>query len=193
MLPNLLACPTCERQVSPAASACPGCGHPLREAPRHVAAPQLFAAPAPSPFACPRCRSEQVTRFPVLWQDGMNALQLTTASLSQGGGAGVAFTGGTSQTVSSAAAAPPRLLYGGGAAKWAFVGGPLLFLVTWAVFGGTWYAGVFALAVGGLVSTLNYRKWQAIRAWNRDEFPRVYHQWENTYRCGRCGEVYVTA
>ena len=29
----LIACPECDRQVSESATSCPGCGHPLRDAP----------------------------------------------------------------------------------------------------------------------------------------------------------------
>jgi hypothetical protein len=192
MLPTLVACPMCERSVSPAAPNCPGCGHPLRDLAEHSPPPQPLPAPAPLPFACPRCRSEQVVRFPVLWQDGQQTVRLRTTSWGRGGVA-VASTGGTSQTIASEAAAPPRRRGSHGAYFPAFVVPPAVFLILWLNFGTTWLAACLGLVAAGLAARLAIQHGRATVAWNRDVFPGLYHRWENTYRCGRCGEVYVAA
>ena len=51
----LIPCPECGRQISTAAEACPGCGHPNRPARREADGPECYACSAPATTRCQAC------------------------------------------------------------------------------------------------------------------------------------------
>lgn len=51
----LIDCPECGRQISTAAEACPGCGHPNRPAAGVPVGPKCHACPATATTRCQNC------------------------------------------------------------------------------------------------------------------------------------------
>jgi DNA-directed RNA polymerase subunit RPC12/RpoP len=185
----LIACPDCNKpDVSDRAAACPNCGAPMnlpvpvREAtPVRVTAPVVVVA-APSVLDCPRCGSGDVRTFPVIWEDGTSRMSVGSAGYVAGGIA-VARTGGTSQTLASTSAAPPEEKSNSLVVTFLVIG----LLVAFGSFSGGNIAlgvvGVFVAIVTGLIARENDQ-------YNSNVFPALVQQWERTYRCNRCGNVF---
>jgi hypothetical protein len=52
---TLVDCPVCGHRISPAAEACPQCGHPSRAAVRPPAGPRCYACSAEATTRCQNC------------------------------------------------------------------------------------------------------------------------------------------
>lgn len=208
----LVACPDCERQISDAASVCIHCGRPMSviaaspevgsRAPRnttatarHVASAKYTAARSTDPgttpsvsLACTKCHSPDVRRLSLIYREGLSSIASDTSGVGIGGGrvgVGHARTSGVQQTVLSRQATPPQPRSTGGVAVGAVLG----------LLGGI---GSLSGGDGGVSSALfligivcGFILWSAIK-YNRDQYPRFRAQWEKSFMCARCGEVFVS-
>ena len=192
----LTTCEDCTREISTRATSCPHCGCPVHalqtagpgflpepaSARLGIPVPHVFSAPASSGFECGQCGSENVKRLSLIYRDGLSVVNTATAgaAVGRGGAAGFgAATAGTQQNLSSMGAAPPPKKSFGGALFIAFIG--LLLLSTG---GGATLIGLMMLGGGG------YFAYAAI-AFNRDIFPGLMRDWENTFVCQRCAHRFV--
>lgn len=52
---------------------------------------------------------------------------------------------------------------------------------------GLWVAGILLLPI------LPYAIWKAMQAskWNKEEYPKLYAKWENSWICHKCGNTFV--
>jgi len=195
----LITCPDCEKSVSDNASNCIHCGRPMtggtavmtEPAPiASVAVPAMVSAP--SPYACPKCSSEDTKKLSVIWRDGVQAINATTAGVAVGLNrsiaVGAARTQGTAQNASSAIASPPKKQEEKGIGA-AFV---FTFVALFGLLLFSWGGLAIALIAGGVVYA-SIKGWRAKREFNRTMHPQLMQTWENTYRCSRCETVYELA
>jgi hypothetical protein len=192
----LIACPDCEKHVSDSAPSCIHCGLPLRSGTEVAAetAPQRVVpigaiALQQSAYSCPKCGSEDTKKLSVLWRDGVQSINTRTAGVGVAGGrlgVGVAATQGIAQSASSQIAAPPtpKEVKGLG---WAVLFGFIAFTsITQLSVGGFIFAAIFAW-----LSYSAFKRWTALGEYNKNVHPGLLREWESTYRCGRCENMYV--
>ena len=192
----LVACPDCEKHVSDAAPACIHCGRPLRTGTEVAAqtAPQRVVnigaiAMQQSAYSCPRCGSEDTKKLSVLWRDGVQSINTTTAGVGIAGGhvgVGAARTQGIAQSSSSAIAAPPPRQEEKGMG--AFI---VLAAVACLAFFSFSAGGIMIALMAGGCAYLSFNTWKKAVDYNRDVHPGLMSRWEGSYRCSRCENMYV--
>jgi hypothetical protein len=189
----LLACPDCEKPVSDTSASCIHCGRPMSVAVAAPAAPTsvpvTMIASAPSAYACPKCGSEDTKKLSVIWRDGVQAINTGTVGVAVGLDRSVAIAGartqGTAQNASSMIAAPPKKQEQKG------IGAAVVFTLV-ALFGlllFSWGGLLIAVIAGGVVYA-SIKSYRAKVEFNRTQHPLLMQQWESSYRCGRCENVY---
>jgi hypothetical protein len=212
---GLVTCPDCANRVSDAAAACIHCGRPIATLP--APARPLYAPPsstlqraddyhrsarAEAELACPSCGSPSVKRLSLVHREGISSSTSATGGLGFAGGhVGVvhAATKGSSQTLLSRQFAPPTPK----SVLWPAIG---MIIFGISVFGGvvTFFgslgtverdqdarlgAGMMLLIYGPLL-LLSIRAYRN-RTRHNEQQPKLMRQWENSFLCGRCGDVFV--
>jgi DNA-directed RNA polymerase subunit RPC12/RpoP len=179
----LIECPDCGQRVSDAAPSCVGCGRPIAGSVATVRSGSMPAAYTPSSdptYRCSKCGSDQVRKLSVVHAGGLSqvATQTSGLGLTLGGslGVGSAKTSGVHQTALSQAAAPPQKQNVG-------------VLSVLCVVLGVAFAANPEMRVMGILIVLvaSWYVWSRIK-YNREVFPGLYHRWERTYMCERCGQ-----
>jgi hypothetical protein len=144
-------------------------------------------------LACPKCTSQEVRKLSLIHNEGLSIINTQSQTVAFGGGAfgGVGSTAaagtstvGRQQTALSKQAAPPAKKH------W----------ILWATL-----AGFFALfTMGGLtrpsfgtlftliIAGLGVRFALQARKYNAEIHPSLQQQWERSFMCNRCGEVFVS-
>ena len=144
---------------------------------------------------CLKCASSDFTSLRLLYEGGLSQINTKTSGVGVGlgrGGLGVGIGGGNtkgvSQTVESAKAAPPSK------AKYRYV-----VLLFFAVLFGTsfllanltgsmqYLGDIVILSIICGFTFFLYKKFQ----FNRKKWPVLMTEWENTYKCNRCGNFFV--
>ena len=142
-------------------------------------------------FACPHCQSTEIQRFSVAYQSGISQINTKTAgigmSLSGKVGIGGAQTKGQSQTELSRTTAPPKKLTYGIWIVCGFVASFFLSFLFNQILPQTLADG---LAISGSVGLALYFMYRSFR-FNRDVYPKLMQQWENSWVCFRCGHKFV--
>ena len=142
-------------------------------------------------FACPHCQSTEIQRFSVAYQSGISQINAKTAgigmSLSGKVGIGGAQTKGQSQTELSRTTAPPKKLTYGIWIVCGFVASFFLSFLFNQILPQTLADG---LAISGSVGLVLYFMYRSFR-FNRDVYPKLMQQWENSWVCFRCGHKFV--
>ena len=142
-------------------------------------------------FACPHCQSTEIQRFSVAYQSGTSQINTKTAgigmSLSGKVGIGGAQTKGQSQTELSRTTAPPKKLTYGIWIVCGFVASFFLSFLFNQILPQTLADG---LAISGSVGLALYFMYRSFR-FNRDVYPKLMQQWENSWVCFRCGHKFV--
>ena len=168
----------------------PACNqHPVvvRDSHRPESGPRQAASPPPAarPTAvincdCPRCGSRNTKAFPVLYQDGTRVFQYQRNGIfyyRRSFGMHSSSVRGQSQTVTAQRAAPP--------ADGALSFGAALFLLALGfVIGGVagcWIVAALLLALAVLAPLT------PPRPQSQDDL------WSSTFRCNRCGNVFVVS
>ena len=143
----------------------------------------MATLPKQNPYQCGRCGTRDITAAPVLFQQGTR----TYSGM---------FRWGTSQTQSAQLAAPPRRKSNAGPLlRWAF---PLCFCFFWGISvlstilqhqttAKTEIADVLLLLLGAVFLGGLMRSLRQITRYNREVFPQLLRDWENTYICQKCG------
>jgi len=157
-----------------------------------------------SDFNCPKCGSDQTAKCSAVYASGTTAIETKTSGmgvgLSRGGFVpvvGGGTTRGVQQTQLAAQLAPPakeptvKQFFGG-----TFFLAPLLGVIVAIVVGliSDWsepaVVGTF-LVVAALIAILNVAATVRMYRENRDEWPKLYAEWERKWYCGRCGETFT--
>lgn len=147
-------------------------------------------------FDCSKCGSDQTAKCSTIYASGTTGIETKTTGmgvgLSRGGFVpvvGGGTTRGVQQTELAAQLAPPanksaKEIFKGCASFFGVIGviGCVIFmpLGMMILVGGVAVAGITAL-----IATLCFRPY------NRDEWPKLYEQWERKWYCGRCGETFT--
>lgn len=141
---------------------------------------------AASLLHCPKCGSEHVRRLSLIYREGLAVVNTGTTGVGMGGdgmAVGGARTGGTQQSLASIGAAPPEKRRMGGAIAMIAVG---LFVML----GGPGM-GMGALVFGVVLAALGGMWAYGASHHNNHVFPALHRQWEASYSCTRCAEVFV--
>lgn len=153
----------------------------------------------PSKYTCPKCHSENIQTYRLVYTGGVTTTSSGTIGVGIGGGhlgVGAASSSGVNVSQLAETVAPPR--------KKSWI---KKFFIHFFVF---WFGGCFlcmpVLAAGdqsaGLVGAVDlicfvgalvWARWQAnkIRRWNEDVYPKLLHHWNRSYICLRCGHRFV--
>lgn len=156
-------------------------------------------------FACTACHSENTRRVPLIYRDGLSVINTSTGGAGLGlgrGGIGVfggrARTRGTQQSLASIGMSPPekRPLLGQMLAVGFIlylVGLSAAELVVKGMSADSIVSFITLFAVMGLPLWFLGRRLLKTLAWNRNQLPVEMQQWESSFRCDRCGEVFIPA
>jgi hypothetical protein len=187
----LVSCPDCDKQISDTAPTCLNCGRVMGGVATQAApaVPPITISQVTAPtsaFACPKCGSEGTKKLSAIWREGLQVTDNVTKGVGLAGGGlgvGVARTSGTAQSVTSIASAPPE--------KRKYIALVLAALL----FGMLGLAVLLSSVMGGLTivamaAGMIYVGKQRMD-YNKNEFPGELHRWENSYRCGRCENVFA--
>jgi hypothetical protein len=143
-----------------------------------------------SGLACTKCGSAEVRRLSLIYNEGLAIINTTSASSGVAfGGGGAAFgssstsTTGTQQTALSKQAAPPRKKH---TILWAILAGVLGFLALGGLADLSFSVIVFA-ALAALAGRMSLKA----KAYNATKFPEEYANWERSFMCNRCGQVFA--
>jgi hypothetical protein len=141
---------------------------------------------AASLLHCPKCGSEHVRRLSLIYREGLAVVKTGTAGVGfgdDGMAVGGARTGGTQQSLASMGAAPPEERSLGGPVVMILVGVVLLL----AGFQGS----VPAAFIGAVVAAVGGMWARGASHFNDHVYPELHRQWEGSYSCTRCAEVFV--
>lgn len=150
-----------------------------------VAVTRVHTAAA-SLLHCPRCGSEHVRRLNLIFREGLAVVKTGTAGVGfgdDGMAVGGARTGGTQQSLASMGAAPPEKRPMGGPV--AMVAAALIAILV----GASGSAG--ALVVGLVLAAVAGMWAYGSSHYNNHVYPALHQQWETSYSCTRCAEVFV--
>ena len=148
-------------------------------------------------FNCTNCKSEEIRRLSIIHSDGLSRIDTTTSGSSISGGSGglragsnTAKTTGTLQTDLSKKAAPPQKnSYIGAIIAW-LIGALLLsWILGWFglnVSRPDWKGKIYQYASFILLAWWLYK----VFVYNRETYPPLKKQWNNSFMCFRCGEVF---
>lgn len=211
----LIACPECARQVSTAATACPGCGHPVGApvAVAPAAAAPIAVAPAeprvnplveppaedpklPATWACTACGARTFVKLSLLHEEGSSRGTSTTRGIGVGVsrsgvgvGIGASATRSEQQSHLARRAAPPDraafMKAHPGMARGANVM-VVLFIV--AVLAGV-ATGSFLVGAIGTVVAIAIAAVATPRKEAEAAFAKAFSEWERGYMCRACGAV----
>lgn len=139
--------------------------------------------------ACPKCASAEARSLSLIYREGLSTTVTNTTGVGFGGGGGgmgagtmSAVSHGRSQSALSKEAAPP--------AKKNIIGWALLVALFGFMFLGSFkdiglstffFAGIAGLGVWMIKNN---------RAYNSEQFPELYSQWQQSFMCSRCGAVF---
>lgn len=147
-------------------------------------------------YACPKCSSENIQLFSMIFQSGTSTSTSHTSGvgLNNDGGMGVfgAQTSTASSTLLANQVAPPVL-------KKMTLAGIAMGLGGIFIFRGLGEIGsrnneppviVLLLIVGFGLAFIGFYFFKKNKRYNREEFPRLYTQWEHSWKCHKCGHVF---
>ncbi|MET0396908.1 MAG: hypothetical protein ABW277_08810 [Longimicrobiaceae bacterium] len=143
---------------------------------------------AASLLHCPKCGSEHVRRLSLIYREGLAVVNTGTAGVGMGMGTdrvavGGAKTSGTQQSLASMGAAPPEKRS---------LGGPIAMIAAGVVAVLIGASGsVFVLVVGMALALAGVTWASQVAQYNGNVFPGLHRQWEASYSCTRCAEVFV--
>lgn len=152
-------------------------------------------------YNCPKCNSEHIQRFPVVYERGISNNQSDTTGIGVGVGTGglgfgvgKASTSSTSMTAIAERLAPPAKKK---VPWWAW----LIGVSGLGTFGSTGLSASDAASVGisGLLGVafcflptlLPIVYLIFVSKWNANEWPVLYAEWKNSWLCQRCGYEFV--
>jgi len=141
---------------------------------------------AASLLHCPKCGSEHVRRLSLIYREGLAVVKTGTAGVGfgdDGMAVGGARTGGTQQSLASMGAAPPEERS---------LGGPIIMILVGLVLFVAGLQGGLPAAFGGAVVAAAGAMWaRGASHYNGHVYPELHRQWEASYSCTRCAEVFV--
>lgn len=126
---------------------------------------------------CPHCHSEHIQKCSIIYQNGASNHQYVTNI----NGQDVETTGGGVTQLAQQVAPPVKKETNWGAMILC-AGGAFLLLT----------CGVFIVGVIlGFIAFGLYGSSEEAAKFNKEEFPRLYETWLNTYHCNRCGHTFL--
>jgi len=138
---------------------------------------------------CPQCKSDNVQKLSIIYQHGTQKINTSSRTFGSGVGGGsrglgVGFgsahttTSGTSQSLIAKMAAPP--------AKKSYKFTALLFLFGALLlsFGDYGFLGILLIGLGGFLAYSSYM-------YNQNEWPPKNKQWQSSWHCNKCGDIYA--
>ena len=136
-------------------------------------------------YVCPRCKSDNIQSFPMAFQNGISNMNSVSVGAGFAGkfGVGTAINRGIQQTQISKITAPPakkRYLFKS-------LGCLLALCLVQLVIGG-----IFGSILGWVVfaAGIYYFIYQGAYLWNRDKYPQLMEQWQHSYICMKCGNIF---
>jgi hypothetical protein len=187
----LMTCSDCEKRHSDAAPACPHCGRPNMVAPVVATVPLLEGrypqAPIGPRLACPACGSPDVRKLSLVYREGTTHMQtnLGLATHTLGGAIVGAPVHGSSRSLLSLHSAPPAKKEIG--AGHLLAGGIAAIMVAIGFMGG----GIDVLVIGALILIALGAVGVRGMTWNREEFPKLYADWDAAFLCNRCEKRFI--
>jgi len=153
-------------------------------------------------YWCPACKSQNTQRLSTVHMSGLSQFSAVTGGIGWTGAPAIggAWTTGTSQTqLSAIAAPPPKKSYRNGllllflSPLVAAIVAEVAFLIAQRVFGTTLIyeqlatISFFGLEIGAIALLLR------VFAFNKNIWPRLLREWQISFLCRRCGQVFVQA
>lgn len=141
---------------------------------------------------CPKCESENTQRLEVIFHGGTQ--DINTTSKTAGGGIGGAFgiggavtkTSGQSQSLLAQKATPP-------AKKGLMWAGLFAFLGLINAVASLNHLQIIAMLFSVLMFLAGAYVYKANLKFNKDEWPKLYQHWLDSWLCNKCGAVYHQA
>ena len=130
-----------------------------------------------SKFVCPHCQSDNIQKCSIVYQNGTSNHRYTTTVNGED-----LETTGTGHTELAKAVAPP--------AKQDTSWGAMIVLggvAVFCIYGGLTIVGIIA----AVLALACYGTSQDAEKFNKEEYPKLYNQWLNTYICNRCGHIFT--
>jgi len=130
---------------------------------------------------CTECNSDNVQKLSLVYEQGTQNINATSSTITnhgfgQGFSTGTTRTSGTTQSITAQRAAPP-------AKKKIII--PIVAIVAGFVlakYGELW--GLLVSVVGGIYFYTSF-------LYNRNVYPRLYANWQNSWLCNKCGAIYM--
>ena len=162
-------CSRCGTELNDDAIFCNRCGNKVAE--NHIETSYHH-----SDFACPRCHSENIQSLPIIYQSGSSGTNAITAADKF-----IAVTKGNTMTDLARSVAPPTKKE----ENWwpTFVFGALAYI-------GFENDSTILGLIGGLLAVGGFYSIYEIDNYNKNVFPVEYDNWQNSYLCHRCGNVF---
>ena len=151
-------------------------------------------------YCCPACNSQNTQRLSTVHMSGLSQFSAVTGGIGWTGAPAIggAWTTGTSQTqLSAIAAPPPKKSYRNGllllflSPLVAAIVAEVAFLIAQRVFGTTLIyeqlatISFFALEIGAIALLLR------VFAFKKNIWPRLFREWQMSFLCRRCGQIFV--
>ncbi len=142
---------------------------------------------------CPICHSENVQSLKVIYEMGTSHVASIGLGMISGDCAGEMLLGtaGTHQSRAAQSAAPPKPKDLVGPAMAIYVGVLAILLGIGALVGELYPLAIIALGFGILLLVCGVALTSQANKWNTEEWPRLRQTWLNSFRCLKCGQVFV--
>lgn len=141
---------------------------------------------------CPHCNSINIKNLPLVYEEGLSDIRMTSNTTAVGRG-GVAFgtteTSGVSQTALSKQASPPKKESTIKLALMHIVGFLVTTLAISGIFklGGTNLMGFISL---GYILLALFHLYKNLM-FNIRRYPALYQEWQNSFFCSQCGNIFT--
>lgn len=135
---------------------------------------------------CPKCGSEHTQRLEIIYENGTHAIDTKSGTIGAGFGGGFGAGGaktqtkGTSQSTLAKKAAPPE--------KKSHLFWLLCGFFSFAVFAQNQIA---SYLIGLLLLVLAFFLAKTTIEYNSKEYPKLRKDWENSWMCQKCGNIYI--
>ena len=150
-------------------------------------------------YVCPACKSENIQRLSVVYESGISNVHAQSSGVATGHGVRVTATTnttGTVQTSASRRAAPPakrsiiRLIISIGAIFILINGFFAIIISTFWRNSHNFAELVVFIAAAAFCITLGARWLKKATHYNKNIYPHLMREWNNSYLCNRCNNIF---
>lgn len=142
-----------------------------------------------SEFKCPKCGSENIQKCEIIYAHGTSNMSATTTGTTTIGEIEAQTTGQSSTNLAQLVAPSSSKTEYWGAT---IIAGIVTFIFVRDMFNHHFsFGGIVLTAIVAIATFIFYSISQEADNYNKNEYPKAYKEWQNSYLCHRCGNRFL--